>query len=84
MCLKSIKKVYHVIETALINLAKFIQPILVFLELFILPKVNLNHIKLLFGDNITGEQGKILAGLLKGGVYKRHKNLIFLTAVSGT
>ena len=42
-------------------------------QLFISPKVNLKDVKLLFGGNVICEQGKILLGLSKGGVYRRHK-----------
>ena len=41
-------------------------------ELFWQPQVKLCETKLLFGKNITEVQGKILTGLSKGGVYRRH------------
>jgi hypothetical protein len=43
-------------------------------SLFWTPEVSLEKTSLLFGKGFKFEQGKILTGLSKGGVYKRHEN----------
>ncbi|NES20258.1 MAG: stem cell self-renewal protein Piwi [Symploca sp. SIO3E6] len=42
-------------------------------NLFWQPQINLKETKLLFGNNFLGTQGKILNGLSKGGVFRRHE-----------
>ena len=41
-------------------------------SLFLAPRFKLEETKLLFGNGFIGERGKILQGLSKGGVYRRH------------
>ena len=41
-------------------------------SLFMTPEFKLEETKLLFGNSFIGERGKILQGLSKGGVYRRH------------
>ncbi|NEN91121.1 MAG: stem cell self-renewal protein Piwi, partial [Okeania sp. SIO3H1] len=41
-------------------------------SLFLAPQFKLEETKLLFGKGFVGERGKILQGLSKGGVYRRH------------
>ena len=43
-------------------------------QLFWQPQLKLSETKLLFGNNITEVQSRILAGLSKGGVYRHHKD----------
>ena len=43
-------------------------------ELFLPPSQKLEQTQLLFGKGVTGMQNKILAGLSKGGVYRRHQD----------
>lgn len=42
-------------------------------ELFWQPQLKLEETKLLFGQNVIGKRGKLLEGLSKGGVYRRHE-----------
>lgn len=48
-------------------------------ELFIPSEIRLEDTPLLFGNSFTGSSGKILQGLSKGGVYRRHSNYLDLS-----
>ncbi|HBL12640.1 MAG TPA: stem cell self-renewal protein Piwi [Cyanobacteria bacterium UBA11162] len=43
-------------------------------SLFFEPKFTLNQTKLLFGKGFISERGKVLQGLSRGGVYRRHND----------